>query len=59
MRRLFTLITLGVALLFASCDTVDEGGALKHLNLTSDMNIVVEAEGGSVAITYTLKDAIE
>ena len=59
MRRLFTLITLGVALLFASCDTADEGGALKHLNITSDTTIVMDAEGGNVAITYTIKDAVE
>ena len=58
MKRLFTLITLSVAMLFASCDTDDNGGALKHLNFTSDMNIIVEAEGGNVAITYTLKDAV-
>ena len=45
-------------MLFASCDTDDNGGALKHLNFTSDMNIIVEAEGGNVAITYTLKDAV-
>ena len=45
-------------MLFASCDTDDNGGTSKHLNFTSDMNIIVEAEGGNVAITYTLKDAV-
>ena len=59
MRRLFTLITFGVALLFAACDTQNEEGVLKHLNITSEMNLVVEADGGNVAITYNIKSAIE
>lgn len=58
MRRLFTLITLGIALLFASCNNEEEGSALKHLNITSDTTILMEADGGNVAITYTIKDAI-
>ena len=59
MKRLFTLITLGVAMLFVACDTENVGGTLKHFDITSDMNIMVEAEGGNVAITYTIKSAIE
>ena len=58
MRKLFTLITLGVAVLFAACDTEKQDGTLKHLNITSEMNITVEADGGNVAITYTIKDAV-
>ena len=59
MRRFFTLITLGVAMLFVACGTENEGGALKHFAITSDTIITMEAEGGNVAITYTIKDAIE
>ena len=59
MKKLFTLITLGVAMLFVACDTENEGGALKHLTITSETTIKMEAEGGNVAITYTIKDAIE
>ena len=59
MKRLFTLITLGVVMLFAACDTENEGGALKHFGITSETTITVDADGGNVAITYTIKDAIE
>lgn len=59
MQRLFTLITLGVAVLFAACDTQNEEGVLKHLNITSETNLVVGADGGNVAITYNIKNAIE
>ena len=59
MKKLFTLITLGVAMLFVACDTENEGGALKHFAITSDTIITMEADGGNVAITYTIKDAIE
>ena len=58
MRKFFTLITLGVAVLFAACSTEKEGGALKHFSITSETTMKVEAEGGNVAITYTIKDAI-
>ena len=58
MRKLFTLITLGVAVLFAACSTEKESGALKHFSITSETTIKVEAEGGNVAITYNIKDAI-
>ena len=59
MRKLFTLITLGVAMLFTACDTENDGGTLKHLNITSNTTILVEADGGNVAITYSIKEAIE
>ena len=59
MKKLFTLITLGVAMLFVACDTENEGGALKYFAVTSDTIITMEADGGNVAITYTIKDAIE
>ena len=59
MKRLFTLITLGVAMLFVACDAENEVGALKHLAITSETTVKMEAEGGNVAITYTIKDAIE
>ena len=59
MKKLFTLITLGVAMLFVACDTENEGGALKHFAITSETTIKMDAEGGNVAITYTIKDAIE
>ncbi len=58
MKRLFTLITLGVAMLFVACDAENEVGALKHLTITSETTVKMEAEGGNVAITYTIKDAI-
>ena len=56
MRQLFTLITLSVAVLFAACDAENEGGALKHFAITSEATITVEAEGGNVAVTFTLKE---
>ena len=59
MRKLFTLITLGVAMLFTACDTENDGGKLQHLNITSNTTILVEADGGNVAITYSIKEAIE
>ena len=59
MKKLFKLITLGVAMLFVACDTENEGGALKHFAITSETTIKMDAEGGNVAITYTIKDAIE
>ena len=59
MRKLFTLITLGVAMLFTACDTENDGGTLQHLNITSNTTILVEADGGNVAITYSIKEAIE
>ena len=59
MRKLFTLITLGVAMLFTACDTENNGGTLQHLNITSNTTILVEADGGNVAITYSIKEAIE
>ena len=59
MRRLFTLITLSVAVLFAACDAENEGGALKHFAITSETTVTVDAEGGNVAVTYTIKNAIE
>lgn len=58
MKRLFTLITLGVAMLFVACDAENEVGALKHFTITSESVVKMEAEGGNVAITYTIKDAI-
>ena len=59
MRKLFTLFTLGVAMLFVACDTENDGGTLQHLNITSNTTILVEANGGNVAITYSIKEAIE
>ncbi len=59
MRKLFTLFTLGVAMLFVACDTENDGGTLQHLNITSNTTILVEADGGNVAITYSIKEAIE
>ena len=58
MRKLFTALTLGFMLLFVACETDNEGGALKHLTITSETTMSIDAEGGNVAITYTIKDAI-
>ena len=49
---------MGVAMLFVACDAENEVGALKHLAITSETTVKMEAEGGNVAITYTIKDAI-
>lgn len=46
-------------MLFAACDAENEGGALKHFAITSETTITVDAEGGNVAVTYTVKNAIE
>ena len=45
-------------MLFVACDAENEVGALKHFTITSESVVKMEAEGGNVAITYTIKDAI-
>ncbi len=59
MRNLFTALTLGLVMLFVACETPSTEGALKHLSITSDSTILVEAEGGNVAITYNIRESIE
>ena len=59
MRNLFTALAMGLVMLFVACETESEGEALKHLNITSDTTIKVEAEGGNVAITYSINNPIE
>ena len=58
MKKLFTALTLGFVMLFVACEHNKEEGTLNHLNFTSETTVKVEAEGGNVAITYTIKDAI-
>ena len=58
MRNLFTALAMGLVMLFVACETESEGEALKHLNITSDTTIKVEAEGGNVAITYSINKSI-
>ena len=53
MKRLFTLITLGVALLFAACDT-NEGDASAHLFITSPNIVEVGAASNTVSVSYNL-----
>ena len=57
MKNLFTALALSFVMLFVACETPDEG-SLKHFSITSELNMEVEAKGGSVAITYSIKDAI-
>ena len=57
MKNLFTALALGFVMLFVACETPEEG-SLKHFSITSELNMEVEAKGGSVAITYSIKDAI-
>ena len=59
MRNLFTALTLGFAMLFMACEAGGDESTLKHLEITSETTLLVEAEGGSVAITYTIKESIE
>ncbi len=58
MKRLFTLITLGVALLFAACDTND-GGATAHLFITSPNIVEVGAASNTVSVSYNLVAPVE
>lgn len=58
MRNLFTVLALGFVMLFVACETSNEEGVSKHLTITSEANIVVDAEGGNVAITYSIKSAV-
>ena len=53
MKRVFTLITLGVALLFAACDTND-GGTTAHLFITSPNIVEVGAASNTVSVSYNL-----
>ena len=57
MKNLFTALALGFVMLFVACETPEEG-SLKHFSITSELNMEVEAKGGSVAITYSIKNAI-
>ena len=59
MKRLFTLITVGMALLFAACEQQNDGETLKHINITSNSPLEVVAEGGNVAITYNIVRPID
>lgn len=58
MRNLFTALTLGFAMLFMACEK-SEGDAKMHLKITSEQTITMEAEGGNVAITYSILDPID
>ena len=59
MKRLFTLITVGMALLFAACEQQNDGETLKHINITSNSPLEVATEGGNVAITYNIVRPID
>ena len=59
MKKLFTALALGLVMLFVACETSSEGEALKHLNITSETTIKMDAEGGNVAITYSINNPIE
>ncbi len=59
MRNLFTALTMGIVLLFTACETQNETGTLKHLSITSESVILVDAEGGNAAITYNIRESIE
>ena len=58
MRNLFTALAMGFVLLFTACETQNETGTLKHLSITSESTILMEAKGGNAAITYNIREAI-
>ena len=58
MRNLFTALAIGFVMLFAACEPNSVEGTLKHFGITSETNPVIEAEGGNIAITYSIKEAI-
>ena len=59
MRKFFTALVLGFIVLFTACEKGSVEGTLNHLTITSETTIIVEAEGGNVAITYSIKSGIE
>lgn len=59
MRRLFTIMTIAVVALFASCENADEATSTKHLNITSGNTYNVDAEGGDVYVTYSLNNPVD
>ena len=58
MRKLFTALALCFVMLFVACEK-SEGDAKMHLKITSEQTITMEAEGGNVAITYSILDPID
>ena len=58
MRNLFTALAIGFVMLFAACEPNNVEGTLKNFGITSETNPVIEAEGGNIAITYSIKEAI-
>lgn len=58
MRNLFTALALCFVMLFVACEK-SEGDAKMHLKITSEQTITMEAEGGNVAITYSILDPID
>ena len=59
MKNLFTVLAIGFVMLFAACEPNNVEGTLKHIAITSDTNPVIEADGGNVAITYSIIEAIQ
>lgn len=53
MRKLFSILAIGLVALFASCDN-EQGGATQHLFLTSDTIVEVAANGENVTVSYNL-----
>ena len=58
MRNLFTALALGLVMLFVACEPSGEEDTLKHFTITSETTLSVDANGGNVAITYSIKEAI-
>lgn len=57
MKRAFTLLPI-LALLFVSCDKGLDGDTTKNFVITSPTIINVDADGDTVAITYTIENAV-
>ena len=59
MKNLFTALAIGFVMLFSACESNNVEDTLKHIAITSDTNPVIEADGGNVAITYSIIEAIQ
>ena len=46
-------------MLFTACETGNVEGVSKHISITSETTVTVDAEGGNVAITYSIKNPVE
>ena len=56
MRRLFSILAIGLVALFASCES--EQQATQHLFITETM-LEADAEGETVTVSYNIVSAVE